>query len=117
METAQDARLLFSEGRYSGASNRAYYAMFQIARALLTKHGFDVSKSRTHRGLLRLFSLKLVLTGIVPREAIRAFARASETRWEVDYGVVPLEGRVSQERLEDMEKFIAMAAPLIGDGE
>lgn len=59
------AQLLFSAGDYEGACNRAYYAMFDAAKAALlyVQPESDLSIAKTHNGLIAAFgctSLKQV---------------------------------------------------------
>ena len=68
-QAARSARLLLSAGDPDGACNRAYYAMFDAARAALIATGQDVGK--THRGVLNAFSERLVKAGAIPRETGR----------------------------------------------
>lgn len=81
------ARLLLAAGDVDGTCNRAYYAMFDAARAAL--EGSDVSvdpvKARTHSGLLSAFSLHLVKTGRLPVDLGRALNRVAEIRLIADY--------------------------------
>ncbi|MCP4695700.1 MAG: HEPN domain-containing protein, partial [Gammaproteobacteria bacterium] len=61
VRAAASAKLLFADGDADGACNRAYYAMFDAARAALTASSapFDPETSRTHGGLITAFSLHL----------------------------------------------------------
>ena len=62
------AKLLLDAGDVDGACNRAYYAMFDAARAALIRSGAPVvpDVANTHGGLISAFSLHLVKTGRVP---------------------------------------------------
>ncbi len=62
------AKMLLDAGDADGACNRAYYAMFDAARAALIASGAPVVAElvRTHNGLISAFSLHLVKTGRVP---------------------------------------------------
>ena len=62
------AKVLLDAGDADGACNRAYYAMFDAARAALIASGAPVEAelARTHNGLISAFSLHLVKTGRVP---------------------------------------------------
>jgi len=64
------AQLLFKSGDFDGACNRAYYAMFDAARAaLLVADGDDsVLAIKTHSGLIATFSLRLVKSGKISLE-------------------------------------------------
>jgi len=81
------AKLLLEAGDVDGACNRAYYAMFDAARAALLWAGSDVSPTvaKTHSGLISAFSLHLVKTGRLPIEIGKALNRAAEIRMIADY--------------------------------
>ncbi len=49
-QAAASAKLLLDSGDADGACNRAYYAVFDAARAALLVTGHDVGK--THKGVL-----------------------------------------------------------------
>lgn len=75
---ASSARLLLNAGDTSGACNRAYYAMFDAARAALLTSGAPLSSEigKTHSGLIHAFSQYLVKPGLVPKELGQSLARA-----------------------------------------
>lgn len=56
-QAAASARALLERGDADGACNRAYYTMFDAARAALLAAGHDVGK--THRGVLNAFNDRL----------------------------------------------------------
>ena len=60
------ARVLLDVGDVDGACNRAYYAMFDAARAALLASGAPVEPDigRTHGGLISAFSNHLVKNGV-----------------------------------------------------
>lgn len=66
VRAAASAKILLDAGDADGASNRAYYAMFDAARAALLAAGFDTGK--THKGVLNVFSDRLVRNGPLPRK-------------------------------------------------
>ncbi len=86
-QAASSAQLLLNAGDTSGACNRAYYAVFDAARAALLTSGAPVSSEigKTHSGLIHAFSQHLVKTGLVPKELGQSFARAHELRLIADY--------------------------------
>ena len=61
------AHLLIEGGEIEGACNRAYYAMFDAARAALlnTAGAEHVLAIKSHSGLISFFSQRLVKTGSV----------------------------------------------------
>ncbi len=87
------AKLLLGAGDVDGACNRAYYAMFDAARAALLASGAPVESeiARTHSGLISAFSLHLVKTGHVAVEFGRALNRVEEIRLIADYKGDPVD--------------------------
>ena len=81
------ARLLLDAGDVNGACNRAYYAMFDAARAALIASGAPVQPEvgRTHGGLISAFSLHLVKAGRIPIEYGKVLNKAAEIRLIADY--------------------------------
>jgi uncharacterized protein (UPF0332 family) len=70
IQAAASAKVLLDTGDMDGACNRAYYAMFDAARAALLASGAPIEAdiARTHGGLISAFSLHLVKAGHVPVE-------------------------------------------------
>ena len=78
----ESARALLERKDRDGACNRAYYAMFDAARAALlaTKAEVTLNVGKTHSGVLTAFSQHLVKNGPVPHDIGRLLKRAEETR-------------------------------------
>jgi uncharacterized protein (UPF0332 family) len=87
LRAAESAKLLLDVGDVDGACNRAYYAMFDAARAALLWSGSQVSPTvaKTHSGLISAFSLHLVKTGKLPVQLGKTLNRAAEIRLIADY--------------------------------
>ncbi len=81
------AKLLLDAGDVDGACNRAYYAMFDAARAALLWSGAsaDSATTKTHSGLISTFSLHIIKTGRLPVSLGKALNRAAEIRLIADY--------------------------------
>jgi uncharacterized protein (UPF0332 family) len=81
------ARLLLDHGDVDGACNRAYYAMFDAAKAALMGlvPGSDPALTKTHSGLISAFGLQLVRTGRLPIALGKSLNRAHEIRQIADY--------------------------------
>jgi uncharacterized protein (UPF0332 family) len=78
-----DAQFLLEGGRSAqSVINRAYYAMFYAALALLQKAGTVPSK---HAGVIGSFDTDFVLKGAFPRELSQDFHKAFELRQTADY--------------------------------
>ena len=86
-EAALDDAKYLLDGNRSPQSvvNRAYYAMFYAALALLQKAGKIPSK---HAGAIGLFDTEFVVKGAFPRELSRDFHKAFELRQASDYRVL-----------------------------
>jgi len=83
----ESAKLLQDAGDIDGACNRAYYSMFDAAKAVLlaTVPTIDPTIGKTHGGLIAAFGLHMVKTGLIPAEFGRAFNRAHDIRQVADY--------------------------------
>lgn len=89
------AKLLLEAGDADGACNRAYYAMFDAARAALFTSGAAIRPeiAKTHNGLISAFSLHLVKTGRVSVDLGKALNKAEELRLIADYKGDPITRR------------------------
>ncbi|SAK97087.1 HEPN domain protein [Caballeronia pedi] len=87
IRASSSAALLLDDGDINGACNRAYYAMFDAARAALLASGAPVDPNvvRTHNGVIAAFGLHLVKTGRVLPDWGRTLNRAQEIRQAADY--------------------------------
>lgn len=83
----RSADALLALGDTDGACNRAYYAMFDAARAALLSSGSitDLSHIKTHAGLISFFSLHLVKTGQVSVELGKSLNKLEDLRLVADY--------------------------------
>ena len=84
---ATSARILLDAGDVDGACNRAYYAMFDAARAALLACGVNEStvNTKTHSGLISKFSLELVKSGQVSVELGKSLNKVEDLRLMADY--------------------------------
>jgi uncharacterized protein (UPF0332 family) len=111
LEAADDARLLLRAKRFNGASNRAYYALFNTARALLVERcGADALEVKRHATILRLFSKHFIDAGYFDAKFGAVLRRASEMRRVADYDQVPVSENEAAQILDAMEQFLAIAA-------
>ena len=83
VQAAASARVLLDTSDTDGACNRAYYAMFDAARAALLASGHEVG--RTHKGVINAFSVHLVKDGHLPKEMGRLLKHAETFRYVADY--------------------------------
>ncbi len=103
-ETLAAARELSAAGHYRDAVNRAYYAMFYCALALLASKGLGASK---HSGVLSLFNRYFVKTGEFSLEDGRHLQEAFELRQGSDYReFVQITREQVQEAIAKAEAFL-----------
>ncbi|WP_215857380.1 HEPN domain-containing protein [Acidithiobacillus ferridurans] len=102
------ARALLDLDDVDGACNRAYYAMFDAARAALLASGAPVQPDigKTHSGLIAAFGLHLVKNGPIPKELGRLLKRAEEIRLVADYKGDSVEFDDAREMVEQAEIFV-----------
>jgi uncharacterized protein len=117
LEAAEEARMLLAGGKYDGASSRAYYSMFNVARALLEHDGVELEAIKTHATVLRLVSLRLVRQEVIDKDLGRAFRRAAETRQIADYDMISVTEDEARDRVAAMERLILVAQPILMDQE
>lgn len=111
-QAAASARLLLDAGDTAGACNRAYYAMFDAARAALLAQG--ASLGRTHQGVLIAFSECLIKKGPLPRETGRKLKRAEARRYVADYADVAIAADEARQMVDDALVFVGEIDAFLG---
>jgi uncharacterized protein (UPF0332 family) len=111
VQAAESARALLDRGDADGACNRAYYAMFDAARAALLTTGHDVGK--THRGVLNAFNERLVKDGPIPKEAGRLLKHAEAFRYVADYSDNTVDLTDAREMVEQAETFVVTVRSIL----
>jgi uncharacterized protein (UPF0332 family) len=104
------SELLLKSGDFDGACNRAYYAMFDAARAVLLVTGAvnDLSTIKTHNGLISAFSLHVVKTGFVSVELGKSINKVEDLRLLADYRGDEIELDKAQWALQQAQQFVAV---------
>jgi uncharacterized protein (UPF0332 family) len=105
-EALADARAAKDRGSGRNCLNRAYYAAFYAASALLTARDLHSSK---HHGVLSLFDREFVLKDLMSREHGRALHRLFELRSDADYEIF---GDFSS---DEIDWAVVAAAALLSD--
>jgi len=114
-QTALDDARFLLEGDRSPQSivNRAYYAMFYAALALLQKIGKVPSK---HAGVISLFDTEFVVKGAFRREFSKDLHKAFELRQVSDYKTLrPIEKHKAQETLDSATRFVEAVKSYLGE--
>lgn len=108
-ERLSTAKLLLENEKYGDAVSRAYYSMFNAAKAILLT---EDSKPRTHQGvngeLGKLFREK------IDKELLREFSRIQQIREDVDYGTeTKISQKESEEKIDIAEEFLIQAKKIV----
>lgn len=113
-ETAlASARLLLEAQDSDGATNRAYYAMFDAATAALEWAGTVGTPPKTLAELITSFGRTLVQTGRVPTEFGRSLNRVHELRLTGDYLAEPIPLEKAKQAIAEAEAFVAAVRALL----
>ena len=81
-ETWTETKGIIESEYWYAAANRMYYACYYMASALLLKNG---QSAHTHGGVIGLFGLHFVKTGVVPSELGKFYSQLFELRQTGDY--------------------------------
>jgi len=95
-------QLALRDEDYSAAVNRAYYAMFYAANALLVTRGLERSK---HSGVIAAFSEQFVKTGHIEASYSRYFGEALDERHTADYELEPIDCETASRNLTHAAEF------------
>ncbi|MCL1933191.1 MAG: HEPN domain-containing protein [Candidatus Azobacteroides sp.] len=112
-ETIKEVPYLLEQGFYRTAINRMYYACYYIVTALLMQKNFE---ARTHKGIIALFSMYFIKTGILSEEVGKLYRSLFELRQTGDYDElkdINREDVVS--RLEPAKQFIKTVENVINN--
>lgn len=115
LRAISSAEVLLADGDGDGACNRAYYGMFDAARAALLAQAAPVPAeiAKTHSGLIAAFSQHLVKTGLVPVELGRALNKVEDLRLIADYKGDPVEGRHAAWAVAEAKVFVQAMQVLV----
>ncbi|WP_020178251.1 HEPN domain-containing protein [Methylopila sp. M107] len=108
------AVLVLAEGDPDAAAGRAYYAVFNAARAALARIAdVDPETIKTHTGLIARFSEALIRTGSVAPEFGRTLAVLAKDRAIADYDGRVIDATKAAEDVERAEAFVAEVRRLL----
>jgi uncharacterized protein (UPF0332 family) len=109
-QAVDTGRLVTAHDDYIAAVNRAYYAIFYAANALLATRGLERSK---HSGVIAAFRQHFVKTGLVEPVFSEFYGKAMENRRAADYEMVELGYEVAKQDLDRAEKFVKRIEQLL----
>jgi uncharacterized protein (UPF0332 family) len=102
-QAVQTGRLVMRHEDYITAVNRAYYAIFYAANALLATKGLERSK---HSGVIAAFRQHFVKTSLIEPEFSDYFGEALDDRHAGDYDLEALSYETALRDLNQAERFI-----------
>lgn len=111
-QALKSAQLLCDAGDSDGACNRAYYAMFDAARAALLSEAIE--SGRTHKGLINIFSERWIKTGRMDKDIGRSLKHAETIRYIADYDGATIGLGDARLILDQARGFVAAVAQLLG---
>ncbi len=112
-ERLNAARVLLERNMLVDAVNRAYYAIFYAARAMLNVLGYD---AKTHSGIVSEFGLRIVKEKLVPEKYAQILRRAFELRETSDYVIGAVFGREEvDELIKNVSDFVEMAEKFVNE--
>ncbi len=81
-DNLEEAIVLFENNKYKGASNRAYYSIFHVVKAVLALEQTDFKK---HSSVIAYFNKEYISKNIFPRELGKRVSEARFYREKSDY--------------------------------
>ena len=109
------AGALLNIQQHFGAVNRAYYAIFYAALAILLTKDLGSSK---HSGVLSLFDREFVKTNDVDRKWSKVFHDAFGLRATADYAkLAEVTVRQAAKSIQDAEEFVSWARAWLAGGK
>ncbi len=111
----KSARILLEAGDADGACSRAYYAIYDAARACLAWAGVAPERGefKTHNGLITAFGLHLVKPGLFPVEVGKALQNVQTLRQIADYEATPVPHDKAAQALAAAGIFVSTAAVVV----
>lgn len=103
-QALETGKLVLEHGDYIAAVNRAYYAIFYAANAMLATKGLERSK---HSGVIAVFRQHFVKTGIIESEFSRFYGAAMDERNAADYSIVSVDYESANRHLENAVQFLS----------
>jgi uncharacterized protein (UPF0332 family) len=102
-QAIETGQLVMHHEDYITVVNRAYYAMFYSANAILATKGLERSK---HSGVIAAFRQQFVKTGIIELRMSRVYGEALDERHTADYELEPLDFDTASRNLMHAVEFV-----------
>jgi uncharacterized protein (UPF0332 family) len=100
-----------ADGFFGSAINRAYYAIFYAANALLATRGLARGK---HSGVVTAFREHFVKPGLIEVEYSDVYGRVMDNRRVSDYEIeIPVDAEAAEKDLSDAQRFVERVEQLL----
>lgn len=110
-ESFESAEILLAAGKHADAVNRAYYAAFHHARAVLLAAG---EEARTHGDPARLLQPDFVRSGQFDPDVARLFSRLQKYGLDADYTAeIVFTVNAAREEIESARRFVEASRALL----
>lgn len=113
-DAAEEAKLLLASGKGRGATSRAYYAMFDAARAALSSVDPDLVRAKTHRTVISRFSQYIVVAHGLDPDLGRYMNSAEDSRIAADYEQEAFDIDEARVVVKRMEQFMQAVGAFLG---
>lgn len=111
-QVLETGKLVMAHEDYITAVNRAYYAIFYAANALLATKGLERSK---HSGVIAAFRQHFVKTGVVEPEYSDFYGQAMDERHNADYELEMLTYETALENLDHAERLLKRVEEVLAE--
>ncbi len=114
-QALKTARMNLETGDFRAAVNRAYYAIFYAASAILLTQGVE---RRKHSGVISAFREQFVKAGLIEAEYSHIYGETLVAREDADYALeIPVESGMAEIALRQADSFVRRIRKyLIGKG-
>ena len=111
-QAAASAVVLLNLGDHDGACSRAYYAMFDAARAALATRGYAPEATKTHGAVHSAFALEFVKSGEISRQIGRTLGQVQDIRLLADYACDAVPQDKAEWSVRQANSFVTAIAAL-----
>lgn len=111
------AHLVLEAGDTSAACNRAYYAMFNAARAALIAVGQErLSAAKTHSGVISAFGQFVVNAGKIDPPIAKFLGKDAHLRLVADYEGTPITVDEAKDAIREATLFLDAVVKQVRNG-
>lgn len=115
IRAARTARAALAMGDTDGAVSRAYYAMFDAAKAALESIDPTLAEAKSQDAIIARFGEYVVLGRGLDRDLGRALNSGQDLRHVADYDRTPVSLEEATQTIDRMERLLSAVAELMGE--